>query len=213
MDTPTTPTEQTQPQDQQAPAAPTEDVQGSDDQTSSEFVQQVSTANVQEVLENLSTIPHTIDEFLRSRGVVEAPVYPEPFGSWVRTIRIYSDEMRPNKPATSQVIAKNQRALYTMILSILNNPTHIAVQGMDLLMFWISKNTNTLFAPDYVLRGAGLRMDKRETILFQEMITLFIASYDLGSRQLVLKQFSLDRILAALPTPIAQENFAHYYGS
>ncbi len=161
----------------------------------------------------VAEIPNTIEEFLKARGIIEAPIYPEPFASWVRTIKVYSEEMRPGKTATPQIIGKNQRALYTLILSILNSPTHVSVQGMDLLMFWISKNTNTLFAMDYVLRSAGLRMDRRETLLFQDMITLFINSYEPGSRHLILKQFSLERILNALPTPVAQENFAHYYTS
>ena len=166
---------------------------------------------VQAVEAAIRTTPQTIEEYLRSIGMVEAPRFPEPFFSWVQTIREYEKNMAPNVPSSIQVQSKSQRSLYTLILSILNSPTNLSVQGMNMLLFWILKNKNKMFRSEYVFRTSGARMNAQETILFQEIVTFLIAAAEPATRKLVTRQFSLSRIMNGLPTPEAQQNFGYCF--
>jgi hypothetical protein len=130
----------------------------------------------------------------------------------IHGLKDYVSNMMPGIPMSAKQGLKNQKALWSLIMNVINNYDEDFRQNFNLILAFVHEYRNTVFHENYIYRFTEeLSMDDNYNVMILRLIHILLETHDVQNRREKFNSISIDRSLAVGLSDAARSKLLNFY--
>jgi hypothetical protein len=130
----------------------------------------------------------------------------------IHGLKDYVSKMMPGIPVSSKQGLKNQKALWTLIMTVINNYDEDFRQNFNLILAFVNEYRTTVFHENYIYRFTEeLPVNENFNVMILRLIHILLETHEVQNRREKFNSMSIDRSLATGLTDAARSKLLNFY--
>jgi hypothetical protein len=130
----------------------------------------------------------------------------------IHGLKEYVSMMMPGIPVSAKKGLTNQKALWSLIMTVINNYEEDFRQNFNLILAFVNEYRTTVFHENYIYRFTEeLPMNENFNIMILRLIHILLETHEVQNRREKFNTMSIDRSLATGLSDAARSKLLNFY--